>query len=64
MSHDRSARSSEHIVQRLRADHADLEARLGELDRRRSLSAEEEYEKQVLKKRKLAIKDRLSRADV
>lgn len=44
----------------LRAEHESLEARLLELERHRSLSPEEQYEIQVIKKRKLAIKDRIA----
>lgn len=43
----------------LRNTHQQLEKRLEELDSQRSLSPEEEYEVQVLKKRKLALKDRI-----
>lgn len=40
-------------------EHEILEIRLGQLDKHLSLSPEEQYEKQVIKKRKLAIKDQL-----
>ena len=43
----------------LRQTHQQLEQRLEKLDRQRSLSPEEEFEMQVLKKRKLALKDQL-----
>jgi len=33
---------------------------LGQLDRHLSLSPEEQYEKQVIKKRKLVLKDRIA----
>lgn len=46
----------------LEAAHRDLEARLHKLGRHRSLSPEEQFEVQVLKKRKLAIKDRMRAA--
>ena len=41
----------------LRDQHGDLDARLQQLDRHRSLSPEEQYEVQVIKKRKLHLKD-------
>ena len=44
----------------LRQEHAALDQRLQELGRLRSLSPEEQYEKMVIKKRKLAIKDMLA----
>lgn len=44
----------------LRNEHANLESRLRELERPRSISPEESYEMQVIKKRKLSIKDRIS----
>lgn len=47
----------------LRLEHGTLDARLRQLDRHRSLSPEEQYEVQVIKKRKLALKDRLSRLE-
>jgi hypothetical protein len=46
-------------IESLRSAHGELEARLNQLDRHRSLSPEERFEMQVLKKRKLAIKDRI-----
>lgn len=48
----------------LQAAHGDLEARLQKLGRHRSLSPEEQFEVQVLKKRKLALKDRMRAAAV
>jgi len=45
----------------LRAEHEALDTRLGKLDRLRSLSPEEQYEMMVIKKRKLALKDQISR---
>jgi uncharacterized protein YdcH (DUF465 family) len=45
----------------LRAEHEALDTRLGKLDRQRSLSPEEQYEMMVIKKRKLALKDQISR---
>ncbi len=46
-------------IESLRSAHRELEARLNQLDRHRSLSPEERFEVQVLKKRKLALKDRI-----
>lgn len=46
-------------VSRLRREHAELEARLGALNDRLYLSAEEEMERRRLQKLKLAKKDRL-----
>ncbi len=50
---------TELTVEELKAEHANLETRLDELGRQRWLSPEEQYEKAVIKKRKLAIKDRI-----
>jgi hypothetical protein len=47
----------------LQEEHAALEARQRELERQRSLSPEERYELLVIKKRKLALKDRLTRPE-
>ncbi len=44
----------------LKHEHASLDARLKALSKLRSLSPEEQYEKMVIKKRKLAIKDQLA----
>ncbi len=44
----------------LKKAHHQLESRLSLLTSRRSISPQEHYEIQVLKKRKLAIKDQLS----
>ena len=44
----------------IRDEHEILEIRLGQLDKHLSLSPEEHYEKQIIKKRKLALKDRLN----
>ena len=46
-------------VDMLREEHQNLETRLRQLERQRSLSPVEQYEVQVLKKRKLALKDRI-----
>ncbi|MFU8803785.1 MAG: DUF465 domain-containing protein [Bradymonadaceae bacterium] len=43
----------------LRTQHKMLDKRLHELDRHRSLSPEEQYEMQLIKKRKLFLKDRM-----
>ena len=50
-------------LETLQHEHEQLDARLQKLDRLRSLSPEEQYEKMVIKKRKLALKDRISRHD-
>ncbi len=47
-------------LENLQREHALLESRLKELERPRSISPEESYEMQVIKKRKLSIKDRIS----
>lgn len=47
-------------LSKLKSEHQNLEERLSQLDRHRSLSPEEQYEKQVIKKRKLALKDRIA----
>ncbi|MEZ4459837.1 MAG: YdcH family protein [bacterium] len=44
----------------LKTEHESLDVRLRQLDRHLSLSPEEQYEMQVIKKRKLAIKDRIA----
>lgn len=44
----------------IRDQHEILEIRLGQLDKHLSLSPEEKYEMQVIKKRKLALKDQLT----
>ncbi|MBA2662135.1 MAG: YdcH family protein [Bradymonadaceae bacterium] len=46
-------------LEMLRVEHQSLENRLVELDQHRSLSPEEQYEVQVIKKRKLFLKDRM-----
>ncbi len=53
----------EETVESLRHSHQQLERRLNKLDRHRSLSPEEQFEVQVLKKRKLALKDRIRALD-
>ncbi len=50
---------AEDSLEALRETHRQLEQRLEQLDRHRSLSPEEQFEVQVLKKRKLALKDRM-----
>jgi len=50
-------------VDTLRQEHQGLETRLRELDKHRSLSPEEQYEVQVIKKRKLALKDAINRKE-
>jgi hypothetical protein len=50
---------AQYDLDQLRIEHGHLEARLQKLDRHRSLSPEEQYEIQVIKKRKLAIKDQM-----
>ncbi len=54
-----AARGTTETLESLRKTHRQLEQRLDKLDRHRSLSPEEQFEVQVLKKRKLAIKDRM-----
>ena len=44
----------------LKTEHESPDVRLRQLDRHLSLSPEEQYEMQVIKKRKLAIKDRIA----
>lgn len=51
--------SSDETLTSLRQAHRQLERRLDKLDGQRSLSPEEQFEVQVLKKRKLALKDRI-----
>lgn len=46
-------------LESLQTAHREMEQRLDQLDRHRSLSPEEQFEVQVLKKRKLALKDRI-----
>jgi hypothetical protein len=58
MNNDVSKRQQS--LDNLRREHALLESRLKELERPRSISPEESYEMQVIKKRKLSIKDRIS----
>lgn len=48
-------------IEELTEEHATLDARLQQLESQRSLSPEEQYEKAIIKKRKLAIKDRIQR---
>ena len=50
-------------LDQLRDRHGDLELRLRQLDRHRSLSPEEQYEVQVIKKRKLHLKDQIRRLE-
>ena len=52
-------RNHHETVESLQQTHQQLERRLNKLDRHRSLSPEEQFEVQVLKKRKLALKDRM-----
>lgn len=56
----RNAISNAEDVHTLRDEHQNLESRLHQLEKHRSLSPEEQYEAQVIKKRKLALKDRIS----
>jgi len=55
----RSQKDREYGLEQLQREHKDLEQRLDSLNRPPALSAEEEAEVQVIKKRKLAIKDQL-----
>lgn len=61
MQATRRSAISNNDLDSLRAEHRELETRLRKLDRHRSLSPEEQYEMQVIKKRKLALKDRIAR---
>jgi hypothetical protein len=47
-------------AEELQQKHQELEERVNELETPRSMSPEEEYELRTIKKRKLAIKDKLS----
>lgn len=47
-------------AEELQEKHQELEKRVNELETPRSMSPEEEYELRTIKKRKLAIKDKLS----
>lgn len=55
----RRAANAENIVDRLKREHARLDAEAAELDRRLHLTAEEELRLQALKRAKLRTKDRL-----
>ena len=55
--------ASQQSLEALRVEHGTLDARLQQLDRHRSLSPEEQYEVQIIKKRKLALKDEISRME-
>lgn len=46
-------------VESLQKMHQSLEERLNELDRHKALTPEEKFEVQIIKKRKLALKDRI-----
>ncbi|MFB6264847.1 MAG: DUF465 domain-containing protein [Bradymonadaceae bacterium] len=54
-----NADSTEEALDQLREKHQSLENRLDELETPRSLSPEEEYEMQEIKKQKLKIKDEI-----
>ena len=58
--HFGQAPSSQTTLETLQDEHHTLESRLQRLDKQRWLSPEEQYEKMVIKKRKLALKDRIS----
>ena len=49
----------EESMEDLQQMHETLQERLNELDRHRALSPEEKFEVQIIKKRKLALKDRI-----
>jgi uncharacterized protein YdcH (DUF465 family) len=51
--------SAEFIVERLRSEHARLDAEVAELDHRLHLTTDEEVRLNTLKKAKLRAKDRL-----
>lgn len=52
-----------HDMTTLENEHMTLDVRLKELEKRKSHSPEERYEIQIIKKRKLAIKDRMQRVE-
>jgi hypothetical protein len=52
-----------HDMITLENEHTTLDVRLKELEKRKSHSPEERYEIQIIKKRKLAIKDRMKRVE-
>lgn len=52
-----------HDMTTLENEHMTLDVRLKELEKRKSHSTEERYEIQIIKKRKLAIKDRMQRVE-
>lgn len=58
-SASRLQKDREHGLNQLQREHENLEDRLESLNRPLALSAEEEVEMRAIKKRKLAIKDRL-----
>ena len=50
---------SDQSLEQLKTEHRSLEQRLQRLNRPRSLSPEEQFEIQEIKKRKLKLKDRI-----
>ena len=63
MQQTNHASASHETLDQLRTEHGQLESRLQQLARPRSLSPEERYEMQVIKKRKLVLKDEISRRE-
>ena len=55
--------ASDTTLDDLKHEHGTLDTRLQLLDSRRSLSPEEHYEIQVIKKRKLFLKDQISKLE-
>lgn len=55
--------SPQRTLEELRNEHSELEQRLDQLERPRSMSPEEEQEVQVIKKRKLALKDQMTKLE-
>jgi len=57
---ERVSSEDQSVVDRLRAEHATLDARLHELEHHVSLTANEQFEIARLKKMKLLTKDRIA----
>lgn len=63
MTRDDATTDPQALLQVLRARHADLEQRLTDLERHRSLTPAEQLERAELKKLKLATKDRIQQIE-